>query len=64
MYVCSVTVMPDSMTPWTIVCQTPLSMEFSRQEYGSELQYSSPGDRLDPGIKLCLLCCKQRSALK
>ena len=20
-------------TPWTIVCQTPLSMEFSRQEY-------------------------------
>uniref|UniRef100_A0AC11BV37 Thy-1 cell surface antigen n=1 Tax=Ovis aries TaxID=9940 RepID=A0AC11BV37_SHEEP len=22
------------------------------------------GDRLDPGITLCLLCCKQRSALK
>ena len=21
------------MTPWTVICQAPLSMEFSRQEY-------------------------------
>ena len=25
------------VTPWTIACQAPLSMEFSRQEYWSEL---------------------------
>ena len=26
-------VVSDSVTPWTVVCQAPLSMEFSRQEY-------------------------------
>ena len=31
--------------------QTPLSMEFSRQEYWSGLSFLSPGDLLDPGIK-------------
>ena len=39
---------------WTIVCQAPLSMEFSRQEYWSGLPFPSPGDlptqRLNPGI--------------
>ena len=30
------------MTPWTIACQAPLSMEFSRQEYWSGLTFSSP----------------------
>ena len=29
-------------TPWTVVCQTPLSMEFSRQEYWSGLPFPSP----------------------
>ena len=28
-------VVSDSATPWTTVCQAPLSMEFSRQEYWS-----------------------------
>ena len=33
-YVCtSCSVVSDSMTPWTVACQVPLSMEFSRQEY-------------------------------
>ena len=34
-------------------CSPPgsLSMEFSRQEYWSELPFSSPGDLPDPGIK-------------
>ena len=27
-------------TPWTITCQAPLSMEFSRQEYWSGLPYT------------------------
>ena len=40
-----------SATPWTIACQAPLSMEFSRQEYWSGLPYPSPGDLLDSGIE-------------
>ena len=31
------------MTPWTVARQDPLSMEFSRQEYGSGLPLPSPG---------------------
>ena len=31
-----------SVTPWTVACQASLSMEFSRQEYWSELPFSSP----------------------
>ena len=37
--------MSDSFaTPWNVVCQAPMSMGFSRQEYWSELQFPSPGD--------------------
>ena len=39
-------------TPWTVVHQAPLSMEFSGQEYWSGLPFPSPGDLPDPGIKL------------
>ena len=35
-------------TPWTVACQAPLSMGFSRQEHRSGL----PGDLPDPGIEL------------
>ena len=39
-------------TPWTVTCQTPLSMGFPRQEYWSGLPViSSPGDLPDPGIE-------------
>ena len=38
------------MTPWTVACQAPLSMEYSRQEYWSGWPFPSPGN-LDPGIK-------------
>ena len=38
-------------TPWTVPRQTPLSVEFSRQEYWSGLPFPSPGDLPDPGIK-------------
>jgi len=41
----------DSATPWTIACQTPLSMEFSRQKYWRGLPFPSAGDLLNPGIK-------------
>ena len=39
------------VTPWTIACQAPPSMGFSRQEYWSGLPFPSPGDLPDPGIK-------------
>ena len=38
-------------TPWTVACQAPLSMGFSRQEYWSELPFPPPGDLPDPEIK-------------
>ena len=38
-------------TPWTVACQAPLSLEFSRQGYWSGLLCPSPGDRPNPGIK-------------
>ena len=37
------------VTPWTVACQTPQSMEFSRQEYWIGLPFPSPGDLPDPG---------------
>ena len=39
-------------TPWTVACQAPLSMEFSRQEYWSGLPFPSPRDFPDPEIEL------------
>ena len=38
-------------TLWTVACQTPLSMGFSRQEYWSGLLFLSAGDLPNPGIK-------------
>ena len=33
---------PTVATPWTVACQAPLSMGFSRQEYWSGLPFPSP----------------------
>ena len=38
-------------TPWTAVCQTPLSKEFSRQEYQNGLPCPPPGDLPNTGTK-------------
>ena len=38
-------------TPWTVAHQTPLFMEFSRQEYRSRLPFPPPGDHPDLEIK-------------
>ena len=38
-------------TPWTVACQAPLSMGFSRQEYWSGLPCPSWEDLPDPGIE-------------
>ena len=45
---CAHSVVSDSETPWTVVHQAPLSMEFSRQEYWSWLPLPTPEDLPDP----------------
>ena len=39
------------VTPWTVVLQAPLSMEFSRQEDWNGLPFPTPGVLPDPGIE-------------
>ena len=48
--------MSDSATLQSVVCHSPLSMRFSRQEYWSGLPLSSPGDLPNSGIKPRLFC--------
>ena len=38
-------------TPWTAVCQGPLSMGCSRQEYWSGLPFPPPGNLPNPGME-------------
>ena len=38
-------------TLWTVACQAPLFVGFSRQEYWSGLPFPSPEDIPNPGIK-------------
>ena len=40
-----------SVIPWTVAYQAPPSMEFSRQEYWSELPFPSRGDLPNPEIE-------------
>ena len=52
----SQSVMSNSFVPpWTVACQTPLSMGLSWQEYWSGLPFLSPGDLPHPEINLSLL---------
>ena len=37
---------PTLATPWTVACQAPLCMGFSRQEYWNGLPFPSPGQRM------------------
>ena len=46
------------VTLWTVACQAPLCVRFSRKEYWSGLPCPPPGDLSDPEIEpgsLCLL---------
>ena len=44
--------MSDSfMTPWTVACQAPLCMGFSKKEYLSGLPFPSLGNLPNPGIE-------------
>ena len=48
---CACSIVPDSATLWTVICQAPLSMGFSRQEYWSGLSFPPPRDLPSSGIK-------------
>ena len=50
-------------TPWTVTCQAPLSMKFSRQEYWSGLPCPPPGDLPNSGIKTMSLALQVDSLL-
>ena len=39
------------VTPWTVACQVPPSMGFSRQEYWNGLPFLPPGDLPNPVIE-------------
>ena len=44
-------VITNSVTPWTVAHQGPVSVGFPRQEYWNGLPLPPPGDRPNPGIK-------------
>ena len=48
---CSAAVFSDSVTPWTVAPQAPLSVEFSRQEYWSGLSFPPARHLPDPGTE-------------
>ena len=54
---------PIFVNPWTVACQAPLTMGFSKQEYCSGLLFPSPGDLPDPGIELLPLLHWQAGSL-
>jgi len=41
----------SSVTPWIINHQAPLSLEFPRRKFWSELAFPSQGDLPDPGME-------------
>ena len=49
---CALSYVNFFVTPWGVVCQAPLSMEFSSQEYWSRLPFPAPGAPPSPGIEL------------
>ena len=50
-------VVSNSATPWSVACQAPLSMGFSRPEYWSGLPFPLTGDLLDPGYQILESSC-------
>ena len=48
---CVCRVLSDSLIPWTVACQAPLSIGICRQEYWSGLPCPPPGDLPNPGVK-------------
>ena len=50
--VCTVSCVQLFVTPWTVACQAPQSIEFSRQEYWNGLPCLPSGDFPNPGTEL------------
>ena len=50
-------------TLWTVAHQVPLSMGFSKQEYGSGLPFPPPGDLPNLGMELTSLVLQADSLL-
>ena len=48
---CTLSCVQLYVTPCSVVCQAPLPMEFSRQEYWNGLPFPSPWDLSDPGME-------------
>ena len=55
--ICSVAQLCSVVTLWTVACQAPLSMGFSRQEYWSMLSFPLQGIFLTQGLNSGLLHC-------
>ena len=50
----------DSVTPWTVTHEDPLSVKLSGSQYWSGEPVLSPGDLPDPGIELVSPCIGRR----
>ena len=48
---CEFSVVSNSLIPWTVAGQTPLSIRLPWQEYRSRLPFPPPGNLPDPGFK-------------
>ena len=48
---CCAKLLQSCPTLWTVACQAPLSMGFSKQEYWDGLSFPPPGNLPDPGIQ-------------
>ena len=61
MYMCVLSHVPLFATIWTIPHQTPLAMEFSRQEYWSGFPFPSPYFQIleDDAVKVLHSICQQ-----
>ena len=49
-----------SLTLWTVACQAPLYMEFSRQEYWGGLPFPAPGESSWPRAWIPVSCITSR----
>ena len=47
----SLSVISNYCNPWTVACQAPLSMGFSRQEHWSGLPLPTSGDLPNSGVE-------------
>ena len=52
--VCTLSCVWVFVTPWTVACQAPLSMEFRRQEYWCGLPFPTPGDLPGNWTRYCV----------